>query len=71
MCVYACIYICVYIHINSSLKVIIGKYFLVLDTKTELYYWYLQVRKNVIKLQGLLTLWKTSQLRSLKILIIQ
>lgn len=60
----------VYVHINSNLKVVIGEYFLLLDTKTELYFWYLQVRKNIIKLQGLLTLWKTLQLRSLKVFII-
>jgi len=60
----------VYVHINRNLKVVIGEYFLLLDTKTELYFWYLQVRKNIIKLQGLLTLWKTLQLCSLKVLII-
>lgn len=63
-------YMFVYVHINSNLKVVIGEYFLLLDTKTELYFWYLQVRKNIIKLQGLLTLWKTLQLRSLKVFII-
>lgn len=68
MHIYMCMCTHIYVHIS---KVIIGKYFLVLDTKTELYYWHLLVRKNIIKLQGLLTLWKTSHLHSLKMLIIQ
>lgn len=47
MHIYMCMCTHIYVHIS---KVIIGKYFLVLDTKTELYYWHLQVRKNIIKL---------------------